>query len=59
VFVSPGGVELIDWPGYVTKKHPQADYLLDRDVKNILTFFNRKYGTVRDRKKVVEYVKNM
>ncbi len=59
VFVSPGGVELIDWPGYVTKKHPQADYLLDRDVKNILTFFNRKYETVRDNKKVVEYIKNM
>jgi RIO kinase 2 len=58
VFVSPDGVEIIDWPGYVTTNHPQADYLLDRDVKNILTIFNRKYGTVRDHKKVVEYVKN-
>ena len=59
VFVSPDGVEIIDWPGYVTTKHLQADYLLDRDVKNILTIFNRKYGTVRDHKKVVEYVKDL
>ena len=57
IFVSPGGVQIIDWPGYVTTKHPSADSLLERDVKNILAFFNRKYGTVRDFKKVVEYAK--
>ena len=59
VFVSPDGVEIIDWPGYVTTKHPQADHLLDRDVKNILTIFNRKYGTVRDHKHVVDYIKTI
>ncbi|RZN35644.1 MAG: serine/threonine protein kinase [Methanosarcinales archaeon] len=59
VFVSPDGVEIIDWPGYVTTKHPQADYLLNRDVKNILTIFNRKYGAVRDHEKVVGYVKGL
>ncbi len=57
IFVSPDGVLIIDWPGYVTTRHPQADFLLERDVKNTLSFFNRKYGIVRDYEKVVKYVK--
>ncbi|RJS79434.1 serine/threonine protein kinase [Candidatus Bathyarchaeota archaeon] len=35
-------VLIIDWPQYVTKEHPNAEQLLTRDVKNILTFFRRK-----------------
>jgi len=57
IFVSPDGVTLIDWPGYVTTAHPQADFLLERDVKNTLSFFNRKYGVTRDCEEVVEYVR--
>ncbi|KAF5416393.1 MAG: RIO-type serine/threonine-protein kinase Rio2 [Candidatus Methanogaster sp.] len=57
VFVSPDGVTLIDWPGYVTATHPQAEFLLERDIKNILAFFNRKYGVTRDCEEVVEYVR--
>jgi len=34
---------IIDWPQYVTKKHPNAQQLLTRDVKNVLSFFRRKY----------------
>lgn len=56
VFVSQDGVEIIDWPGYVTVTHPQAEFLLTRDVKNILSFFNRKYGTIRDCEEVVEHI---
>lgn len=56
VFVSPDGVTLIDWPGYVTTTHPQAEFLLERDVKNVLSFFNRKYGITRDCEEVVGYV---
>ena len=56
VFVSPDGVTLIDWPGYVTTAHPQAEFLLERDVKNTLSFFNRKYGITRDCEEVVGYV---
>jgi RIO kinase 2 len=33
---------IIDWPQYVTRKHPNALQLLTRDVKNVLTYFNRK-----------------
>nr|QNO46140.1 RIO-type serine/threonine-protein kinase Rio2 [Methanosarcinales archaeon ANME-2c ERB4] len=57
VFASPEGVEIIDWPGYVTTIHPDAKFLLTRDVGNVLTFFNRKYGVVRECDEVVDYVK--
>ncbi len=56
IFVSPDGVLIIDWPGYVATRHPQAGFLLERDVKNILSFFNRKYGIVRDCEETVEYI---
>jgi RIO kinase 2 len=35
-------VLLIDWPQYVSKKHPNAEQLLTRDVVNILQYFSRK-----------------
>ena len=57
VFVSSDGATLIDWPGYVTTTHPQAEFLLERDVKNVLAFFNRKYGVTRDCEEVVGYVR--
>jgi RIO kinase 2 len=34
---------IIDWPQYITKKHPNATQLLTRDVKNILQYFKRKH----------------
>jgi RIO kinase 2 len=34
---------IIDWPQFVTKDHPNAQELLERDVKNVLDFFARKY----------------
>lgn len=33
---------IIDWPQYVTVKHPNAEQLLQRDVQNVLRFFRRK-----------------
>ena len=36
-------VLIIDWPQFVTVEHPNAQELLERDVKNILDFFNRKF----------------
>lgn len=33
---------IIDWPQYVTVKHPNAEQLLQRDVQNVLRFFQRK-----------------
>ena len=36
-------VLIIDWPQAVNRQHPNARDLLKRDVKNILSFFSRKY----------------
>jgi len=35
---------IIDWPQYVTVKHPNAEQLLQRDVQNVLRFFRQKLG---------------
>ena len=34
---------IIDWPQYVTAKHPNASELLKRDVQNVLQYFKRRY----------------
>jgi len=34
---------IIDWPQFVLRNHPNANDLLERDTKNILTYFNRKF----------------
>ena len=33
---------IIDWPQYVRNNHPNAEQLLKRDLRNILTFFRKK-----------------
>lgn len=35
---------LIDWPQAVATNHPNAQYLIKRDVFNIVRFFNRKFA---------------
>ena len=47
---------IIDWPQYVTRTHPNAQQLLNRDVKNILQYFKRKYALKASLKEAVEYV---
>ncbi|MGB9133165.1 MAG: serine/threonine-protein kinase RIO2 [Methanosarcina sp.] len=56
IFASEEGVQLIDWPQYITPEHPQADEILERDVSNILTHFYRKYGIKRDLKEALKEV---
>ncbi|MDH5418855.1 MAG: AarF/UbiB family protein [Candidatus Bathyarchaeota archaeon] len=34
---------IIDWPQYVTTKHPNAQQLLKRDLQNVLRYFQRKH----------------
>ena len=58
VFVSEDGVQLIDWPQYITPEHPQADEILERDISNILTHFYRKYGIKRELSEIVNEVKS-
>jgi len=47
---------IIDWPQYVTKKHPNAQQLLSRDVRNILRFFRRKHMLKTKPKEILAYV---
>jgi RIO kinase 2 len=49
IVVKPDGeVLIIDWPQYVTRDHPNAEFLIRRDVDNVLRYFKRKWGVVRD-----------
>lgn len=48
---------IIDWPQYVTHKHPNADQLLHRDLANILNFFKNKHKIKTDPEQVLTYVK--
>jgi len=43
VFVHEDGITLFDWPQAVPTDHDNARELLDRDVKNIVSYFQRKY----------------
>jgi RIO kinase 2 len=39
---------IIDWPQAVSRRHPNADDLIKRDVYNIVKFFNRRFGLGKD-----------
>jgi RIO kinase 2 len=43
VFVDPEGVTVFDWPQSVPTDHPNADEFLERDVSNLVGYFQRKY----------------
>jgi len=43
VLVSDDGPRIIDWPQAVESSHPHARELLQRDIGNILRFFERRY----------------
>jgi RIO kinase 2 len=47
---------VIDWPQNVSTKHPNAKQLLERDLRNVLTFFQRKYGLKNRLKDALTYV---
>ena len=53
-----GTVLLIDWPQAVNIEHPNADSLLERDIRNVLRFFQRKFKVDRDYEETLDYVKN-
>ena len=48
---------IIDWPQFVRVNHPNAGFLLRRDVYNILRFFKRKFGVDRDLEEALKYVR--
>ncbi|MCJ7721871.1 AarF/UbiB family protein [Candidatus Bathyarchaeota archaeon] len=47
---------IIDWPQNVSTKHPNAKELLERDIQNVLTFFQRKYGLETKLQDALTYV---
>jgi RIO kinase 2 len=48
VFVSEQGVTVFDWPQSVPTDHENARELLERDVRNVLGYFQRKYPRAVD-----------
>ncbi|MFH1178955.1 MAG: RIO1 family regulatory kinase/ATPase [Candidatus Bathyarchaeota archaeon] len=49
---------IIDWPQYISSKHPNAGEILARDIGNVAHYFKRKYGTSMTLDEAVKYVKN-
>ena len=43
VFVSAEGVTVFDWPQAVPTDHENSEELLERDIENLLGYFERKY----------------
>jgi RIO kinase 2 len=48
---------IIDWPQYVTVKHPNAEQLLKRDVQNVLRFFQQKLRLETNLKDILTNIK--
>ena len=47
---------IIDWPQYVMTDHPNAADLLQRDIQNVLTFFNRRFDVKVETQLACDYV---
>jgi len=43
IIITDSGPVIIDWPQAVDATHPHAEELLNRDLGNVLRFFQRKY----------------
>ena len=47
---------IIDWPQAVTLDHPNAEFLIKRDIQNVIRFFKRKYDLQIDENYYLEYI---
>jgi RIO kinase 2 len=57
IILKPDGhILIIDWPQYVKSDHANAEELLERDLKNVLTFFNRKFNVKVAIEEACDYV---
>jgi RIO kinase 2 len=57
IILKPDGhILIIDWPQYVMTDHANAGELLERDLKNVLTFFNRKFNVKVAIEEACDYV---
>lgn len=50
-------VYIIDWPQYISSSHPNADEILERDVKNILAYFSRKFKIKKNLEDSLQLIK--
>ena len=49
-------VLIIDWPQYILADHLNATSFLQRDLQNVLTFFNRRFNVAADLQIAYDYV---
>jgi RIO kinase 2 len=57
IILKPDGhVLIIDWPQAVKTNHANAEELLERDIKNVLIFFSRKFNMKLAVKEGCDYV---
>jgi RIO kinase 2 len=57
IILKPNGhLLIIDWPQAVKTDHANAAELLERDIKNVLTFFSRKFNVTLAGKEACDYV---
>jgi RIO kinase 2 len=57
IILKPDGhVLIIDWPQAVKTNHANAEELLERDIKNVLIFFSRKFNMKLAVKEACDYV---
>ncbi len=50
-------VLIIDWPQYVTTKHSNAQQLLERDLQNVLRYFQHKHKLRTKLEEALNYIK--
>ena len=53
-----GTVLLIDWPQAIETNHPNSDHLLERDVHNVIRYFQRKFKVDRTLEESLQYIKS-
>ena len=57
IILKPDGhILIIDWPQAVKTNHANAEELLERDIKNVLIFFSRKFNMKLAVKEACDYV---
>ncbi|MFX0033473.1 MAG: RIO1 family regulatory kinase/ATPase [Candidatus Hodarchaeota archaeon] len=49
-----GNILIIDWLQWVKKEHPNAKSLLERDIKNVCSYFEKKFSVISNPDKILE-----
>ena len=49
-----GNILIIDWLQWVNKEHPNAKSLLERDIKNVCSYFEKKFNVISNPNKILE-----